>query len=208
MALGYAWQKFFTSVNSLVSDGTLNERLVGAAVNLIGLKPDDFPDEDDLRERFSELMDKLDLLAIDREKPRSLDEVEAESRLVVDEGESLAKEIFSIFNDIALRDPNHHYQIASDVDLVSHFAAIQASPPEKIETKTSLEDLTYEELKTISQIMRRAAERKAKRGEKPTMNPALVPQDALKKDPKDPSGRKPRPKVRKKGLKKKHPKRR
>jgi hypothetical protein len=95
--------------------------------------------------------------------------------------------------------------------LRSHFAAIQAAPPEKIEAKTSLDDLTYEELKTISQIMQRAAERKAKRGEATkaaTMNPVQVPQDALKKDPKNPSGRKPRPKVRKKGLKKKHPKRR
>ena len=177
-------------------------------MNLIGLKPDDFPDEDNLRERFSDLIRKLDVLAIDREIPRSLDEIEAESRLVADEGENLAKEILSIFNAIALRDPNHRYHIASDIDLVSHFAAIQASRPERVETETSLKDLTYEELKTISQIMQRAAERKANRGEKPTMNPALVSSDAMKKDPKNPGGRKPRPKVRKKGLKKKDLKRR
>lgn len=139
MALGYAWERFFTAVSSLVSDGTLNERLVGAAVNLIGLKPEDFPDEDKLRERFSDVMRKLDVLAIDREIPRSLDEIEAESRLVADEGENLAKQILSIFNDIALRDPNHHYHIVSDIDLVSHFATIQASPLERIETKASLE---------------------------------------------------------------------
>jgi hypothetical protein len=167
MALDYACQKFYAAVDSLVSDGALKERLIGAAVNLVGLKLDDFPDEGNLRERFSDLMDKLDLLAIDRETPRSLDEIEAESRLVADEGESLAKEIFSIFNDIALRDPNYHYHIPSDIDLRSHFAAIQAAPPEKIEAKTSLDDLTYEELKAISQIMQRAAERK-KRGEEPS----------------------------------------
>jgi hypothetical protein len=202
MALGYAWERFFAAVNSLVSHGTLNERLAGAAVNLIALNPNDFPDENKLRERFSDLVRKLDVLTADREIPRSLDEIEAESRLVANEGETLAKEILSIFNDIALRDPNHHYHIAADIDLVSHFAAIQASRSERVETKTSLKDLTYEELKTISQIMQRAAKRKAKTGEKPmkaaTMNPALVPGDALK----EASGRKARPKVRKKVLKK------
>jgi len=194
MALGYAWEKFFTAVNSLVSDGALKERLIGTAVNLIGLKPADFPDEGNLRERFSDLMDKLDLLAIDRETPRSLDEINAESRLVADEGEKLAKEIFSIFNDIALHDPNYHYHIASDIDLVSHFVKIQTTTPEKPKLIYNLKKLTEEELRQLRALLAKVAMR--------------VPQETMKKDPKNPSGRKPRPKVRKKGLKKKHPKRR
>jgi hypothetical protein len=156
MSIGYAWQRLYTAVGSLVSDGALKERLAGAAVNLIGLKPEDFPDEDNLRERFSDLMDKLDeMIAVNRETPRSLDEIEAESRRIADEGPDLAEEILSIFNDVALRDPNHHYHVVSDIDLVKHFAETQTATPLTL-NPYDFDRLTEDELSQLKALLDKA----------------------------------------------------
>jgi len=172
MSLGYAWEKFYSAVRSLISEGALDDRLSGATVNLMGLKPEDFPDQDELRQRFSNLLQNLE---------------------GSQEAEKLAEEIFTIFNDIALRDPNHHHHMASDIDLVSHFAATQTTTPEKPNPIYDFKRLTADELRQLGALLEKAMR---------------VPQDTMKKDPRNPSGRKPHPKVKKKGLKKKHAKRR
>jgi hypothetical protein len=139
MALGYAWERFFMAVNSLVSNGALNERLAGAALNLNNLKPADFLGEDELQQRFSDLMQNLEGFQSDNVP-----------NISADDGEKLAGEIFRIFNDIALRDPNHHHHIASDIDLVRHFAT--QPTPEKPKSVHNLRKLTYEELRKLRDL--------------------------------------------------------
>jgi len=136
MSLGYAWEKFYSAVRSLISEGALEERLAGATVNLTGLKPEDFPDQDKLRQRFSDLLQNLE---------------------GSQEAEKLAEETLSIFNDIALRDPNHHYHMASDIDLVSHFAAIQTTTPEKPNPVYDFKKLTADELQQLRALLANAA---------------------------------------------------
>lgn len=73
-------------------------------------------------------------------------------------GPDLGPVYHSLYNDCVWL----HVKWRQYVELYGIKHAIQAAAPGKMEAKTSLEDLTYEELKAISQIMQRAAERKGK----------------------------------------------
>lgn len=116
MALNYAWQRFYSAVHSLVSDGTLNERLAGAALRLNDLKPDDFH-ECELQKRFSDLMENLEGF-----------QSEEVPNISADKGVQFAEEILSIFNEIAREYPNYHPDLKSEIPQKSPPTKKQASP--------------------------------------------------------------------------------
>jgi hypothetical protein len=145
MNLGYAYERFYAAVRSLVSEGALKDRLQGAAVNLIGLKPAEFS-EGELRKKFSDLMQNLQGF-----------QSENVPNISADDGKKLAEEILSIFDDIAIRDPNYHHHIASDIDLKSHFAQIQTTPRERPDTVYDLRKLTPDELRQLRVLLAKAA---------------------------------------------------
>jgi hypothetical protein len=117
--ISYAWERFFfRAMLSLVGEGELTDRLAAAFESLSTLTHKDFADENKLQERFSDLLRKL--ARFDQETPLSITKIATESQGVavadVKEAESVAEEVLSIFNDLALRDPSHTYHIASDID--------------------------------------------------------------------------------------------
>ena len=60
MSIDYAHEKLSAAVYSLATGaGRVQERLADAALVLIRLKPDDFPDDGDLRRSFVGVMDDL-----------------------------------------------------------------------------------------------------------------------------------------------------
>lgn len=98
----YAYQKFYEATHSLDSEDLFIDRLAKAFGNLNTLREDDFPNEDKLRERFSALMPKLEILAVPREKPLSIEDIEDLSRAKEEAGD-LAQEILDIFASLARR---------------------------------------------------------------------------------------------------------
>ena len=108
MALNYAEEKFYQAVRSLASEGTLKFRLACAAEYLIRLKAEDFPD-DELRSRFSEIVQKLTA----QEPQRDEGSLQASVAAMNDQEVShIAEEIVSIYADIAGRDPRNLYHPA------------------------------------------------------------------------------------------------
>jgi hypothetical protein len=87
-----------------------------------------------------------------------LHELQSENipNITSDEGEELAEKILSIFNEISLLDPNHHHHIPSDIDLRSHFAAIQTTTPEKPNSDYDLDRLTKDELSQLRTLLEKA----------------------------------------------------
>jgi len=61
----YAREKFYTALSSLLSDGTLKDRLELAALTVNVLRSEDVPSE--LRERFDQLRSSLTKDAVERE---------------------------------------------------------------------------------------------------------------------------------------------
>jgi hypothetical protein len=156
MDLSYACERFYRAMRSLVSEGKLKYRLAAAFENLSTLTHNDFPEENKLRERFSELLRKL--ATFDREGPLSIAEIEAESKGIdLVEAESVAEEVLSLFNDLALRDPSHRYHVASDIDLLSHFTKTgQETSPEKPRPRYDFTKLTDEESQQLQKLMQKA----------------------------------------------------
>ena len=102
MDLDYTHSKFHDAMNSLASEGRLEERLARAFGNLNTLTPDDFPDENMLRERFAYLIRCLDILAVPRLVGPTMDEIRALSK-ARDEAKNLEAELRSIFAELAQR---------------------------------------------------------------------------------------------------------
>jgi len=102
MDLDYTHSKFHDAMSSLASEGRLEERLARAFGNLNSLTPDDFPDENMLRERFAYLIRSLDILAVPRLVGPTMDEIRALSK-ARDEAKNLESEIRSIFAELAQR---------------------------------------------------------------------------------------------------------
>src|ERR671918_864214 len=107
MGIDYACQRFYSAVRSLTCEGTLKQRLRGAAMHLDVLKAEkDFP-PGELRQRFSDLKRKLTEKE-DRDDKwgnygASVDAMSNEER------EETAEEILSIFTDLAYHDPIYYY---------------------------------------------------------------------------------------------------
>ena len=72
MDISYAWERFHTAVRSLVREGELTDRLAAAFESLSTLTHNDFPEENKLQERFSDLLRKL--ARFDQETPLSIPE--------------------------------------------------------------------------------------------------------------------------------------
>ena len=105
MDLSYTYEKFYEAVSCFISESKLlQDRLAITFGSLNTLRDDDLPDEDRLRERFSYLIPKLDVLAIPWEKPLSIDEIEDLSK-AKEEKDKLAQEILAIFASLARRFP-------------------------------------------------------------------------------------------------------
>src|SRR5688500_12079926 len=104
MDLRYTYDKFYEAVSCLISESKLlQDRLANTFGSLNTLREDDLPDEDRLRERFSFLIPKLEVLAIGS-KPMTIDEIEDFTK-AKEEKEKLAQEILAIFASLARRFP-------------------------------------------------------------------------------------------------------
>ena len=159
MDISYAWERFFRAMLSLVREGELTDRLAAAFESLSTLTHNDFPQENKLQERFSDLLRKL--ARFDQETPLSIAKIEAESQGValvdIKEAESVAEEVLSIFNDLALRDPSHTYHIASDIDLLTHFTKTgEETSPQKPPGVYDLKNLTEEEFRQLQKLLQKA----------------------------------------------------
>jgi len=97
MAIDYAQEKLMQAIDTLATGtGTIQDRLGGAALYLIRLKPEDFP-EGDLRKLFQGVKDDLTF------EPAKGDEgtIAATLRITDDEdARAIAKRIVSLFHGI------------------------------------------------------------------------------------------------------------
>lgn len=97
MSLGYTWEKFYVAVETLVGQGSIQDRLCGAYSSaLMRLEPKDLPK--DLRADFIELERKLTSVEPTGDEGSIAASTKAMS---ADDAEKLAKQIVSMFNDIA-----------------------------------------------------------------------------------------------------------
>jgi len=103
MSVDHVRQKLWEAMNSLVSDGSIQDRLAYAAGSLVQLSPkelDLLPD--DLRKRFDTVTDSLTKHPAERTGEGS---TQASARKIgSEEGTRLAREIVSIY--IAMRGTN------------------------------------------------------------------------------------------------------
>jgi hypothetical protein len=90
--LGYLKQKLFESLNDLVKDGAIDQRLTNAATCLLNVQDQDVPEE--YRARFVEIKRKLTQTPLSSERgyvPRPIS---------TDDANELARDILSLFVEV------------------------------------------------------------------------------------------------------------
>ncbi len=90
----YLWEKFYSAVSDLAINGNIKDRLSTAYFPLSLLRTDDFPK--DLLNDFKEIIDKSTAKG-------EYYYTEGIKRLTEEEAEEIAKEIVSLFSEIAQR---------------------------------------------------------------------------------------------------------